>query len=112
MGGLGWEDKVKQDVTVDYLGVELQHSDPAELADLWGQVAGLPIERDGAELWMAFNNVRVRFVEATDGRGPGLGGLDIKVADRDHILKTAKERGGYVSDDRVDICGVRWYLYD
>ncbi len=112
VGGLGWEDKVKQDVTVDYLGVELQHPDPVELADVWGKVAGLPIERDGAVLSMAFNNVTVRFVEATDGRGPGLGGLDIKVADRGHILSSAKARGCYVSDDQVDICGVRWYLRD
>ena len=79
---------------------------------MWGKVAGLPIERDGAVLSMAFNNVTVRFVEATDGRGPGLGGLDIKVADRGHILSSAKARGCYVSDDQVDICGVRWYLRD
>jgi len=112
VGGLGWEDKVKQDVTIDFAGVELQHTDPVELADLWGRVAGLPIERDGDRLTMQLNNAVIRFVEATDGRGPGLGGLDIKVADRDHILRSARERGCYVDDDRVDICGVRWYLED
>jgi len=111
-GGTGWEDKVKQDVTVDYLGVELQGNDPVGLAELWGNVAGLPIERRGNELTMALNNATIRFVEATDGRGPGLGGLDIAVRDRDQILGTARERGCYVSDDRVDICGTRWYLHD
>lgn len=112
VGGTGWEDKVKQDVTVDYKGVELQSKDPVGLAELWGKVAGLPVERRGAELAMELNNATIRFVEETDGRGPGLGGLDIAVADRDHVLREARERGCYVSDDQVDICGTRWYLQD
>ncbi|MFL2526297.1 MAG: hypothetical protein ACJ0Q3_02295 [Candidatus Azotimanducaceae bacterium] len=112
VGGLGWEDKVKQDITVDYLGVELQSADPLELAELWGKVAGLNIERNGAEFSMDFNNATVRFVEAEDGRGPGLGGLDIAVANRDHILGEAENRDCFVSEDRVDICGTRWYLQD
>lgn len=112
VGGTGWEDKVKQDITVDYRGVELQSNDPVSLAELWGRVAGLPVERRGAELAMELNNATIRFVEEEDGRGPGLGGLDIAVANRDHILSAAKERGCYVNDDRVDICGTRWYLQE
>ncbi len=112
VGGTGWEDKVKQDVTVDFVGVELQSSDPVSLAELWGKVAGLPVERRGSELAMELNNATLRFVEETDGRGPGLGGLDIAVVDRDHILSRAKERNCYVSDDQVDICGTRLYLKD
>ncbi len=112
VGGFGWEDKVMQDVTVDYLGVELQGPDAGELAELWGQVAGLPVQRQGAELSVRFNNATIRFVAAEDGRGAGLGGLDIAVKDRNHILAKAKQRGCYVSDDRVDICGTRWYLHD
>ena len=112
VGGLGWEDKVKQDITVDYLGVELQSADPLELAQLWGKVAGLNIARNGAEFSMDFNNATIRFVEAEDGRGPGLGGLDIAVANRDHILSEAENRDCFVSEDRVDICGTRWYLHE
>ena len=112
VGGTGWEDQVKQDVTVDYLGVELQSNDPVGLAELWGKVAGLPVHRDGAELSMALNNANIRFVEAQDGRGAGLGDLDLLVANREHILSTAQARGCYVDDHRVDICGVRWYLHD
>ncbi len=61
---------------------------------------------------MQLDNARIRFVEDRDGRGPGLGGLDIRVANREFILSAARQRGCYVSDDRVDICGVRWYLQD
>ena len=112
VGGLGWEDKVKQDVITNYIGVELQSEDPFELAELWGKVAGLDIERNGAEFSMDLNNATIRFVEAKDGRGPGLGGIDVAVADRDHILSEAEKRDCFVSEDRVDICGTRWYLHD
>ncbi len=112
VGGTGWEGQVKQDITVDFVGVEMQGDDPVSLAELWGNVSGLPVERDGSALNIVFNNVTLRFVEATDGRGNGLGGIDIAVADREHVLREAKSRNCYVSDDRVDICGVRWYLKD
>ena len=111
-GGLQWQAKVDQSVTVDYAAVELQGPDPVGLAELWGRVAGLPVSRDGAVLHMALNNVDIRFVEATDGRGYGLGGLDLRVADRDRILANAEHRGAYVSDDQVDVCGVRFRLLD
>ena len=94
-------------MTADYLAVELQGHDPIEIAELWGHVTDLPVTRDGAVLSMALNNVALRFVEATDGRGPGLGGIDLAVRDRDRILAAAKARNCYVSDDRVDVCGVR-----
>jgi len=110
VGGLGWEDKVKQEVTVDFKGVELQDPDPVGLAELWGKVADLPIEREGERLHMALNNARVTFVEATDGRGPGLSGITISCADRERILSEARARNCFVSDEQVDIGGVHWYL--
>ncbi len=61
---------------------------------------------------MALNNVDARFVEARDGRGYGLGGLDLEVADRQRILANAKERDAYVSDDEVRVCDVRFRLLD
>ena len=111
-GGLGWEDKVDQSRTIDYCAVELQGNDPVELAGRWGKVAGVPIDRKGDVLSMRLNNVDIRFVEATDGRGPGLGGLDITVADKAAILERAKARGAYISDDQVILCGTRWNLID
>jgi hypothetical protein len=112
VGGTGWEDKVRQDVTRDFVGVELQAADPVGLAELWGRVIDAPVERQGGELSLSLNNARLRFVEAQDGRGAGLGGIDIAVADRAAVLEAARARGCYVSDDRVDICGTRFYLTD
>jgi len=112
VGGTGWEDQVRQDVTVDFLAVELQAPDPISLAERWGKVTGLPVLREGSALSIRLNNATLRFIEAVDRRGAGLGGLEVAVANRRHILERARARGCYVNDDRVDICGVRWYLKD
>jgi len=110
VGGVGWESDVQQQVTVDFTGVELQCVDPVELAELWGRVAGLPVVQQQGAPALKLNNAHLRFVEIADDRGPGLGGIDLQVADRDHILAEARRRDCYHSDDRVDICGTRFYL--
>ena len=110
VGGTGWESEVRTDITVDITAVELQCADPVELAALWGRVAGLPVELFNGAPALQLNNARLRFVAIADDRGAGLGGVDLVVADRDHILAEAKRRDCYVIDDRVDICGTRFYL--
>lgn len=112
VGGTGWEHQVRQDVTIDFLAVELQGPDPVSLAERWGQVTGLPVTQRGAALTIELNNAMLRFVESQDGRGAGLGGLDIAVANRHHVLERARARGCQVNDHRVDVGGVRWYLID
>ena len=109
-GGLQWEDKVDQTSTIDYAGVELQSNDPESVASKWSLVSGEPMKVENGEFHIEFNNATLRFVEATDGRGPGLGGLDIRVADRSGILARARERNCYVNESQVDICGTRFYL--
>ena len=111
-GGTQWYDKIDQSVTVDYAAVELQGPDPESLAELWSKVAGLPVRREDGTPRMALNNVDIRFAEASDGRGYGLGGLDLKVADRGRILAKARERNALVSDREVMVCGVRFRLLD
>lgn len=110
VGGTGWRKHVRQDVTVDFIGVELQAENPAALASLWGRVAGLPVVTEKGEIFIELNNARLRFVSIKDDRGAGLGGLDIRVRNRDHILAQAKERDCYVSEEEVVICGTRFYL--
>jgi hypothetical protein len=52
----------------------------------------------------------IRFVEANDGRGEGLGGIDIEAVDPARLLKAADGRGLKVSETQVMICGVRFNL--
>lgn len=110
-GGLGWEDRVKQDVTVDFLGVELQGPDPAALAELWGRVTGLPVSRKERGHELQLNNASLWFVPASDGRGPGLGGIDLAVADQAEVLARARQCGCVTGDREVQLGGVRWKLF-
>jgi hypothetical protein len=112
VGGLGWEDKVKQDVTIDIVGVELQAEDPASLAAKWAHIVGAECAIDGDSVVVSLDNVTLRFIALRDDRGPGLSGLDIRVADRTSILNEATSRGCYISDNQVMICGTRFYLQD
>lgn len=106
-GGLAWKEKVDRSSIVDMVGVELQGAQPEALAQRWAQVLGRPMRDD---LTVVINNATLRFVEATDGRGPGLSGVDLVVADKPGILKRAKERRAYVSDTQLTLCGFHFYL--
>jgi hypothetical protein len=81
------------------------------LAERWSSIAEIPLRQDEqGRTEMPLKNASVRFVEMTDGRGEGLGGIDVKVADRPWLLRVADERGCRVSDDQVMVCGVRFNL--
>jgi hypothetical protein len=58
------------------------------------------------------DNAGIRFVQDSDGRGEGLSGLDVVVADRPRLLAAAERRGLRVSDDVVRVCGMRFRLVD
>ena len=79
----------------------------------WSSIAGVPLSQDAdGPIVLPLDNAQIRFVEATDGRGDGLGGIDVVVADRARLLAAAESRGCRVSDTRVDVGGVRFTLID
>ncbi len=110
-GGRGWPAQRRTEVISGYAAVELQSPDPRALAERWSSIAGIPLCRDAqGRTEMPLDNVGVRFVELGDDRGEGLAGLDITVADRDQLLRSAEERGCRVSDTQVVVCGLRFTL--
>jgi len=110
-GGSGWPSAVRADVVKGYQAVELQSADPRGLGERWSSIAEIPLRKDTrGRFEMPLENASVRFVETIDGRGEGLGGIDILVNDRHQLLQAAERRGRRVSDDQVMICGTRFYL--
>jgi hypothetical protein len=110
-GGSGWTKARRTDVVNAYTAVELQSSDPRGLAERWSSIAEIPLRKDPrGRLEMPLDNASVRFVEMNDGRGEGLSGIDIKVADRKRLLDAAEQRGRRDNDNQVTICGTRFYL--
>jgi Glyoxalase-like domain len=110
-GGSGWTAARRNDVVSGYSAVELQSADPRGLAERWANITEMPLHNYArGRLELPLDNAAIRFVEATDGRGEGLGGIDVVVADRKQLIEAADRRGLRVSDDQVTICGTRFYL--
>lgn len=90
------------------LAVEVQAEDPAAVAERWSRVLELPATRGGdGPAAIAFDHASVRFVPAGDGRGTGVGALDVETADRAAVLRAAAARGLQRGEAQVLVCGVR-----
>ena len=110
-GGADWTRAVRTEVVSAFVAVELQSPDPTPLAERWSAITEIPlVKNDEGQLELPLENARLRFVAAEDGRGEGLGGVDLRVVDRERLLAAAEQRGCRVSDDQVLICGTRFYL--
>ncbi len=106
--GTQWQPHVRTARIRRLLEVEVQAEDPAAVSGRWSQVLGLPLIRSGqGPARLTFENAALRFVGATDGRGPGVGALDVEAADRDAVLRAAAARGMQRSEEQVLVCGVR-----
>ena len=60
---------------------ELQSEDPDRLARRWSEVIERPVRVEDGQRLIDLDDARLRFTEATDGRGEGLAGLDLVCAD-------------------------------
>ena len=47
-----------------------------------------------------------------DGRGEGLGGIDVTTVNRDAVLAAARTRDCYLNDGQVALAGLRVNLVD
>jgi hypothetical protein len=101
--GPDWRTKLRRDVTTGIVAAELQSPDPERLAARWTEILGRP--RRGLEI--PLDAGALRFVEALDGRGEGLAGIDVAARDPARPLAVARERGLVPDDDRVTLCGTR-----
>ncbi|MBW1817154.1 MAG: hypothetical protein JRJ60_08335 [Deltaproteobacteria bacterium] len=110
-GGSGWEKFVKTDVVSAIVAAELQSPDPTALARRWSAVTDIPLGRDLEDRPVInLENATIRFVEDGDGRGEGLGGIDILATDPERLLKAADAGGFRTSEMQVVICGLRFNI--
>ncbi len=114
--GKNWQSFVRTDRVTAICGAELQSPDPQRLADRWSAIAEIDLVDDASgNPTMSFgelggsdiNPSTIRFVEAVDGRGEGLGAIDVVAPGRADILAGAKARDRYVDDDQVVVAGLR-----
>jgi hypothetical protein len=105
--GPDWKPAVRTGRVRAMTAAELQSDDPAALAARWAEILGRPVGPGGS---IALDNATLRFVEAKDGRGEGLGGVDLAAADRGAVLAAAAARGLPVAGDTITVCGTRFRL--
>ena len=106
--GPDWQSARRTDVIRSLVAAEIQCDDPDELASSWSEVTQRPVSRDAEHNpEIRLDEGSIRFVTAADGRGTGLGGIDVEVVDRARLLVAAEARGCEVSDETVMICGTR-----
>jgi catechol 2,3-dioxygenase-like lactoylglutathione lyase family enzyme len=101
--GPDWRSKVRRDSTKGIVVAELQSEDPERCAARWSEVLGIP--RRGFEI--PLDEGTIRFVEAADGRGEGLGGVDVAATDAPEVLKRARNRGLPIDGNCITLCGTR-----
>ena len=90
---------------------EIQAENPSALAARWGEVFELPVQADGAgNPSLDFGGSDLRFVPIRDGRGEGLGGLDIGTTDLERARANAEAQGCLAGENLVMICGMRLKL--
>ena len=108
--GPDWKEAVRTDVVSELAGVELQSDSPGNLAALWSRILDLPATGENGRYKIGLRNAVIRFVAATDGRGTGVGAIDIRAADRSRLLSAAEARGCRQNNDEILLGGLRIHI--
>ena len=106
--GPNWQHARRTDVVSGVAAAELQLIEPAKVAARWSEIVGIELVADAdGHPTLTLDNATVRFVPATDGRGDGLGGIDVAAVDADRARAAAEPRGLLGADGTITICGMR-----
>ena len=108
--GRNWQQAIRTERVSAITAAELQCEDPEKVATRWSEI--VEIERadiDGVPT-IPLENAALRFVEATDGRGEGLAGIDLACSQPDVVRAAAEEHKLAVADDHIVLVGMRCYL--
>lgn len=107
-GGDEWRSESPSARCKAITAVEIQCDDPQAVAEHWASIIGEQSapHSDGCFAVM-LGNATIRFVAINDGRGAGLGGLDILVTERESILADARARDCILDEDKLLVGGVR-----
>ncbi len=111
--GKNFRAAIRTDVVRAIAAAEVQSPNPDALAKRWSEITEIPIAADSmGNASLRLQNAVIRFVKDTDGRGEGLGGLDLVAADRERALEAALRSGKRASNNVINICGMRFRLTD
>ena len=110
--GKDWLGHIRTERVRGISAAEIQSHDPEGLSRRWASILkrDAPV-RVGDSWQVSVDNAGLRFVMAEDGRGEGLGGIDLEVNDLAAILKAGERRGLPIRGNTILIGGVRCHLH-
>ncbi len=108
--GPDWKSAARTEVVQGIAAAELQSPDPRALAARWSEIAGLDLEDGEFGPEIRLTNATIRFVDAQDGRGEGLGGIDLAAVDSARAKRQAQTLGCRVEHDTIFAAGFRFRL--
>lgn len=79
--GPDWQRARRTRVVRGIVAAELQSPDPERLASRWADILELPVSDADGMRSIRLEGATLRFVDAVDGRGEGLGGIDLLLAE-------------------------------
>jgi hypothetical protein len=90
------------------VAAEIQTDEPTALAARWSSILGVPVATAAhGHPAIQLDNAVLRFAPIEDGRGEGLGGIDLQVAAPDAVLAGADQRGVRTGPDTIALAGMR-----
>jgi hypothetical protein len=89
------------------VAAELQSPDPARLALRWAEILRRPVHDAAGVASIGLDLGTLRFVRATDGRGEGLGGIDVKIPRHQRARLAARQKDVTEENGALMLCGTR-----
>ena len=109
--GENWQRAKHTEIVDGFAVAELQSENPDDLARKWSTILDEPVQTDAdANPILRMRGTDLRFVPARDGRGEGLGGLDIRATNAPAALANAEAAGCRTGENLITICGMRLRL--
>ena len=108
--GPDWQSAIRTDVVSAITAAEVQCDDPDAVSARWSEIIEIDREKTDGAPTIPLSNATLRFVPITDGRGEGLGGIDLATADVGWVQAAAEGRGLQATADEVLVGGIRCYL--
>jgi hypothetical protein len=105
--GPRWQGAHGVDAEDRIVAAELQSADPGHLAARWSEILRRPLRDTAGVPTIDLDLGALRFVPATDGRGEGLGGIDVKIPRHERARFAARQKEVPEVDGALLLCGTR-----
>jgi hypothetical protein len=105
--GPRWRGAHGADAEEQIIAAELQSEYPRRLAVRWSEILRRPLRDATGVPTIDLDLGSLRFVPATDGRGEGLGGIDVKIPRHERARFAARQKDVSEIDGALLLCGTR-----